>query len=545
MEAGKVKLNVFRYDPTKDEKFHYETYSVPWRQGLTVLDALNYIKENIDSSLSFRQGCRAAICGSCALRVDKRGCLACRMQIAEQMAANYIVIDPLNHFKVIKDLVVDLEPFYERIKQIQPYLVRDNTAQVTEMGMIIPPEALKEAKSLRECILCGSCYSDCNTLDVENTFCGPAALIKALRFAADPRDKNEGRLAQMVELGLYKCPVDQECEFACPKEINIRRGTIERLRYLAVKKGHAPLPDHKRLINSVLETGGVVPIISKPATEMFPEFIKEFEGNPEAEVLLFLGCIINRRRQNVAKAIINILQKNKVAVHLPGKVTCCGSPFMRIGQRDSMRPFVETNFNTFNGYAGKGITDVLTSCSGCNSTFRHDFPKLALEFDIPMNFKIYDVGEYIYERIDLNIDDLRLTKLKGMYHYPCHIRASGLAEEIYTNLIQKIPGVELVKVPKSGYCCGGGGGVRAAFPNLADKLAIRRIEMAKESGIDTLITNCPFCIISFERVLNLKKEAGEKMGFRIIDFYEMFSDAYSSQENTWNYRRNANKRYHN
>ncbi len=526
MEEGEVKLNIFRYDPTTDEKPRYEIYSVPWKKGLTVLDALNHIKEYMDSSLSFRQGCRSAICGSCALRVEKRGCLACRTQITKQMTQ--ITIDPLNHFKVVRDLVVDLEPFYERMKQIQPYLVRNNTVPVTEMEMIIPSGTLKEAKSLRECILCGSCYSDCNTLDVENTFCGPAALIKALRFAADPRDKNEGRLAQAVELGLYKCPVDQECEFACPKEINIRRGTIERLRYLAVKKGHAPLPDHKRLINSVLETGGVVPIVSKPATEIFPEYIKEFGGDPQAEILLFLGCIINRRRQNVAKAIINILQKNRVAVHLPKKVTCCGSPFMRIGQRDSMRPFVENNFNIFNEYAGRGITDVLTSCSGCNSTFRHDFPILAEEFDIPMNFKIFDVGEYVSANIDLNTDDLRSMKIRAMYHYPCHIRASGLAEEIYIDLIQKIPGVELVKVPKSGYCCGGGGGVRAAYPELADKLAIRRIEIAKEFGIDTLITNCPFCVLSFERVLRLKEEAGERMGFRIIDFYEMFSDTYNS-----------------
>lgn len=528
MKIDEIKLSIFRYDPAKDGKPHYETYSVLWKQGLTVLNALNYIKENIDSSLSFRQGCRSAICGSCALRIDKRGCLACRTKITKQMSGSPVIIDPLNHFYVIKDLVVNLEPFYEKMKQIQPYLVRNNTVPVTEEEMIIPPDALKEAKSLRECILCGSCYSDCNTLDVENTFCGPAALIKALRFVADPRDRNAGRLAQAVELGLYKCPVDQECEFACPKEINIRRGTIEKLRYLAVKTGYAPLPDHRRLINSVLETGGVVPIVSKPATEMFPEYIKEFEGEPQAEILLFLGCIINRRKQNVANAIINIFQKNRVAVHLPRKVTCCGSPFLRIGQRDSMRPFVEINFKIFNEYASRGITDVLTSCSGCNSTFRHDFPILAKEFDIPMNFKIYDVGEYVSANIDLNIDDLRSMKIRAMYHYPCHIRASGLAEDIYINLIQKIPEVELVRVPKSGYCCGGGGGVRAAFPSLADKLAIRRIEIAKEFGIDTLISNCPFCILSFERVLNLKEEAGESMGFRIIDFYELFSEAYGN-----------------
>lgn len=519
-----LKLVIFRYDPAEDERPHYETYTVPWKKGLNVLDALNYIKENIDRSLSFRQGCRSAICGSCALRVDKRGCLACKTTIAAQ--TDKITIDPLNHYKVIRDLVVDLEPFYERMKQIQPYLVRNNTVQMTGKEMLIPPEALSEVKNLRGCILCGSCYSDCNTLDVDNTFCGPAALVKTLRFASDPRDENKGRLAQAVELGLYKCPVDQECEFACPKEINIRRGTIERLRYLSVQKELAPLPEHKKLINSVLSTGGIVPVKAKPTTEMYPEFIKEFDGEPQAEVLLFLGCIINRRKQKVAEAIINIFQKNRIAVHLPGKVTCCGSPFMRIGQRDSMRPFVEKNFSIFNEYVKKGVTDVVTSCSGCNSTFRHDFPKLAREFDIPMNFRIYDVGEYMSEKIVLNVKGLKKINVRAMYHYPCHIRASGLPEEIYIDLIQKIPGAKLVKVPKSGYCCGGGGGVRAAFPDLADRLAIRRIEIAKDSGVDALITNCPFCILSFERVLQLKEEKGEKMGFRVIDFYEMFSEAY-------------------
>jgi fumarate reductase (CoM/CoB) subunit B len=521
-----INLIIFRYDPANDEKPRYETYTVPCRHGLTILDALNYIKENIDSSLSFRQGCRSAICGSCAVRIDKRGCLACKTMIGEE--TQDITIDPLNHYKVIRDLVVDLEPFYERMKQIQPYLVRNNTVAMTGKEMMIKPEALAEAKNLRDCILCGSCFSDCNTLDVDNTFCGPAALVKALRFASDPRDKNEGRLAQAVELGLYKCPVDQECEFACPKDINIRRGAIERLRYLAVQKELAPLPEHKKLINSVLDTGGIVPIKTKPATEMFPEYIKEFDGEPQAEVLLFLGCIINRRKQNVAAAIINIFQKNRIAVHLPGKVTCCGSPFMRIGQRDSMRPFVEKNISIFNDYAARGITDVVTSCSGCNSTFRHDFPKLAKEFDIQMNFMIYDVGEYMSDKIALNVEGLKKTNIRAMYHYPCHIRASGLAEEIYIDLIQRIPGVDLVKVPKSGYCCGGGGGVRAAFPELADRLAIRRIEIAKDSGVDTLITNCPFCVLSFERVLGMKEEKGEKMGFRVIDFYEMFSEAYGS-----------------
>ena len=113
-----------------------------------------------------------------------------------------------------------------------------------------------------------------------------------------------------------------------------------------------------------------------------------------------------------------------------------------------------------------------------------------------------------------------------MYHYPCHIKASGLEEDIYLNLIHKIPGLKLEHVSKSGLCCGGGGGVRSAYPDIADNLAIRRIEVAKEFGVKGLVTNCPFCIISFERVLQLKKELGEDLGFKIYDFYRLFADAY-------------------
>lgn len=524
--SNRLKLSIFRYDPDHDGAPRYQEYSVPFHDKMNILDALNYIKDRLDPTITFRQSCRSAICGSCAMRVDKRSALACRTQITERMLKEGVVLDPLSHFKVIRDLVVDLDPFFKRWEQTNPYLVTDHTVPMPNKGHPLDPLQMEESRSMRDCILCGACYSDCNVLDVDSSFLGPAAIVSALRFAADPRDMNDGRPSQAVELGLYKCPVDQECEFACPKDISIRRKAIERLREMAVAKGIAPLPEHKKLINSVLTTGGVVCVTTRPATEMYPEYIKEFEGPPQAEIVLFLGCIINRRKQNVARAIINILQMNRVAVHLPRKSLCCGSPFMRVGQRASIKPFVENNFQIFNEYASKGVTDVLTSCSGCNSTFRHDFPRLAKEFGIPMDFGVYDVGEYMAERIDLNTDGLRPMELKGMYHYPCHIRASGLSEDIYKGLIKKIPGVELVEVPRSGYCCGGGGGVRAAYPSLADRLAIRRIEIAKDFGVDTLITNCPFCVMSFERGIEMKKKAGEGLDFRITDFYEIFSEAY-------------------
>ncbi len=130
----------------------------------------------------------------------------------------------------------------------------------------------------------------------------------------------------------------------------------------------------------------------------------------------------------------------------------------------------------------------------------------------------------------LDLKDMKNIPMKTMYHYPCHIRASDLDESIYVNLITKIPGIELVQVPSSGLCCGGGGGVRAAYPDISDKLAIRRMEIARDEGVDGLLTNCPFCILSFERGLGLKEEAGEAMDFGIFDFYKIFSRAFGEDE---------------
>ena len=521
-----VIFKVFRFDPSIDSQPRYEIYEVPADKETTVLDGLIYIKEKLSKNLSYRRSCREGVCGSCSMRINKISRLACKTHIFDVIDDNIVLIEPLDHLQVIKDLVVDLEPFFNGIQNVRPWRIANLTEDNVEKPRKTNMNEFLKTMEAKTCILCAACYSDCNVIDVDRSFIGPASLVKVSRFYSDPWDSHEGRLREAVDLGLYKCPVDQECEVACPRGINIRRGVVEWLRYQCSKEGFGPLPAHRKLVQNVLDTGGVVPIQDPTALDLLPEYNKEFEGDPQAEVVLFTGCIINRRQQDTCRAIIEIFQKNRVAVHLPKTQTCCGSPFLRTGQKNSMKPFVKKIFTLFNEYSKNGINHVVTSCSGCNSTFRFDYPKLAQEYNIPINFEIYDIGEYMAKVIDLNIKDLKESPLKIMYHYPCHIKASGLEEDIYLNLIHKIPGLKLEHVSKSGLCCGGGGGVRSAYPDIADNLAIRRIEVAKEFGVKGLVTNCPFCIISFERVLQLKKELGEDLGFKIYDFYRLFADAY-------------------
>jgi fumarate reductase (CoM/CoB) subunit B len=522
----KVKFNIFRFNPENDSEPRYMEYNLEVPEDSTVLEALLHIKENMDESLTFRSSCRMGQCGSCAVRINKRAGLACKTHVKDVLLEDSVLIEPLDHLEVVRDLVVNMEPFFQSIKSVRPWRITDLTQGEFNVIPKIPPDELQQMIENKQCIMCAACYSDCNVIDVDRTFVGPAALIEVCRFICDPLDAHEGRLREVVDLGLFKCPVDQECEVACPRQIDIRRSVVEYLRYRSVVEGVGPLPKHRAIVQSVVDTGGSVPVKDTPALDLFPEYIKNFDGEPQDEIVLYLGCIITRRLQGSAKAIIDIFQKNRVAVHLPKGQVCCGSPFMRTGQRDAMKPFVTKNFTIFNEYAEKGIKKVLTSCSGCNSTFRKDYPKLAEEYEIPINFEIYDVGEYMEKNIRLNTEDLQKTKISLMYHYPCHIMASGLEEEIYLNLIEKIPDIELVKVPKSGWCCGGGGGVRSAFPELADRLATRRIEIAQEFGVSGLVTNCPFCMLQFKKVLDQKKEKGDEVRFKLYDFYELFADAY-------------------
>lgn len=533
-----VTFRIFRFNPDADVKPYYQDFELEVTNGMTILDCLIEIKNSGDGSLTFRHSCRSGICGSCGVRIHHRATLACKTQAMDVVKDGIVLIEPLLHLRPIKDLVVDMEPFYRTIEQVQPWIISDH---VTARECMVTQDDVKELNKVDDCIFCGACYSDCNVVDVDMSFIGPAAIAKCFRFASDPRDApGNARIRQLVEHGLYKCPVDQECEVACPKKLSIRRDIIEELRHRAVKHKFGPMPAHRKLIMSVLETGASVPVTTTPAVDSYQDherdfhditelFFRDFQAEPVAEVVLFFGCIINRRQQDSAVAIINIFQHNRVAVHIPKKQVCCGSPFMRVGMRETMKPFVTQNFEIFNKYAEYGINLVLTSCSGCNSTFRHDYPGLAKEYGLDFHFKIFDVGEYLTvmdtEGI-LNLKDMKKIKMRSMYHYPCHIRASELDESIYVELIRKIPGMELVQVPSSGLCCGGGGGVRAAYPSVSDKLAIRRMEIAKEEGVDGLVTNCPFCILSFERGLALKEEAGEPMEFGIFDFYRIFSKAY-------------------
>ena len=220
-----VTLRIRRYDPEAEnpEPF-WQEFPVSVEGNATVLDALIKVREEVDGTLSLRCSCRSSICGSCAVRVNGHAVLACKIQASKAMDHDgIIVVEPPGVMPVIKDLVVDFKLFWDKIREVEPYLQPEEAQPEGEY--IASNESMLHLSGVTSCIMCGACVSDCTVLEVDPTFLGPAALAKAYRFTADPRDGDSDgvskeRLEKLGEpTGMWDCTRCYECVQVCPKGV--------------------------------------------------------------------------------------------------------------------------------------------------------------------------------------------------------------------------------------------------------------------------------------------------------------------------------------
>ena len=217
-QSSSVRLRIQRFDPKIDSAPHYDTFEIPTKKGMTVLDALFYVLERKDGSLAFRYSCRSAICGSCATYINRRPRLACKTQIATLGSA--ITIGPLPHLPVIRDLVVDLHPFYRKNDSLMPHF--EARTPIPEMEFIQSPKERATIDTAIDCIDCGACFSSCPLTWTDSKYPGPAAFMKAYRFIADTRDAKGIERLQAVgcEDGVWRCHTVFNCADSCPKGLN-------------------------------------------------------------------------------------------------------------------------------------------------------------------------------------------------------------------------------------------------------------------------------------------------------------------------------------
>ncbi len=219
MSGDIYTFKVLRYDAQKpEEKATFSSYSVRVIPGLTVLTVLMRIRDELDGTLAFRSSCRAATCGSCAMVINGRLDLACRTQVTS-CNSETIILEPLPNFEIIRDLVVDLAPFWTMYEQVKPYLVRRSPDP--EKEILQSEENRKRIDQFVNCILCACCYGACEVLRREPDYVGPAALAKLQRFMLDSRDERPDRFLESVNngRGVWGCDTLLRCIDACPKEV--------------------------------------------------------------------------------------------------------------------------------------------------------------------------------------------------------------------------------------------------------------------------------------------------------------------------------------
>jgi len=237
-EKETVQLKVFRYDPEVADKAEprFDNFHVPYQPGMTVLDGLIYARDTYDSSLTFRHSCRQAVCGSDALFINGSQRLACKTQVADLETP--VRIEPLPHQEVVKDLVVDMQHFYEQMDAVEPFFDPDELPDGDLEEQHQTPENRETVKMSTRCIWCGACMSSCNIAAGDNQYLGPAAINKAYRFAMDEREgaeRKEERLRIIEqEHGVWRCQTQFSCTEVCPKDIPLTEH-IQELKREAVK----------------------------------------------------------------------------------------------------------------------------------------------------------------------------------------------------------------------------------------------------------------------------------------------------------------------
>lgn len=220
--ADIMQIEVLRYRPEEDNEPWTQTYQVPYTHEMSVLEALTYIKDHLDSTLSYRWSCRMAICGSCGMMVNGKPKLGCKTFLRDYAQEGKLRLDPLNNFPVERDLVVDMSDFMEKLARIKPYIVPKQERDLCEGEYVQTPEQLAKYKQFSMCINCGLCYAACPQYGLNPKFLGPAAIALLYRYNEDSRDSAKAERMKLIhqESGVWSCTFVGFCSEVCPKGVD-------------------------------------------------------------------------------------------------------------------------------------------------------------------------------------------------------------------------------------------------------------------------------------------------------------------------------------
>jgi fumarate reductase iron-sulfur subunit len=234
--AETMTLEVMRYRPEQETEPIFQSYEVPFHKDWVVLDGLNYIKDRLDGSLSYRWSCRMGVCGSCGMMVNGEPKLTCATFLAHYLPGP-IRVEPLRYFPIMRDLVTDMTDFMSKLQIVKPWIIRQEEKPLSQGEYLQTPEELDVYKQFSMCINCMLCYAACPVYGLEPEFIGPAAIALAQRYNRDSRD--QGAKLRLDSLsqdeGIWGCTFVGACSEVCPKDVD-PAGAIQQYKLTATKE---------------------------------------------------------------------------------------------------------------------------------------------------------------------------------------------------------------------------------------------------------------------------------------------------------------------
>ncbi|HTT71098.1 MAG TPA: (Fe-S)-binding protein [Anaeromyxobacteraceae bacterium] len=364
--------------------------------------------------------------------------------------------------------------------------------------------------ALDTCARCGFCKTVCPTYPFGGGYeaFSPRAKVHHLKLL---RDGEADPTPEWVDR-LFQCTSCERCAEVCQTDIPLVH-VWEAARRAMVELELGPMPPHKKL--RVLAEEFKNPY-GEPIAERTRWMQAHHRPAERADLLVFGGCTASYRMPPMLQTGVTILQREGVPyAYAGGEEACCGSPFLRTGQREFAGRLIEENLDLLERL---GVREVVTPCGGCSKTLKKDYPAFAQAHGRPFDVKVVHFAE-VYARLiaEGRIRPTRPIEKKVTYHDPCHVgRSQGLYQEPRA-ILRAIPGLELVEMEhhrESSRCCGAGGGVKSGYPVMAAAIARDRVLEAIDTGAEVLVTMCPFCQASFAQAL---RELGSSMALRGVE----------------------------
>jgi succinate dehydrogenase iron-sulfur subunit len=234
--AETIVLEVARYRPEQETEPTFQSFEVPFRKDWVVLDALNYIKDSLDGTLSFRWSCRMGVCGSCGMMVNSEPKLTCATFLSPYLPGP-VRVEPLQNFPVVRDLVIEMTDFMLKLQSVKPWILRGAEKPLSEGEFLQTPEQLETYKQFSLCINCLLCYAACPVYGLDPHFIGPAAVALAQRYNMDSRDQGAKQRLEILSQheGIWGCTFVGECTRVCPKSVD-PAGAIQQYKLTAAKE---------------------------------------------------------------------------------------------------------------------------------------------------------------------------------------------------------------------------------------------------------------------------------------------------------------------